>query len=180
MGRRPSRSLDGQCAQTEARTARRVREQTRASHPCQRERLGDRRTGLATTLSDKIHRPVEVVYNGYQPSPTPTPPRGHRDDPLLIRYTGNIWKERLPIDLFLCVKELAAAGAPVLVEFYGQKLDAVKQAAARAGVQDLVRGRRDVSHEESLRLQGEADVLLLTMAASLPGEQAHRLTVQFF
>ena len=60
----------------------------------------------------------------------------------------------------------------MLVEFYGQKLDAVKQAAARAGVQDLVRCCGDVSHEESLRLQREADVLLLTMAASLPGEQA--------
>jgi hypothetical protein len=59
----------------------------------------------------------------------------------------------------------------VLVEFYGHKLDAVRQAAARSGVQDLVRCRDEVSHEESLRLPREADVLLLTMAESLPGER---------
>jgi glycosyltransferase involved in cell wall biosynthesis len=126
---------------------------------------------LAATLSAKLNRPVEVVYNGYEPAVSPAPPPALHGDRLLIRYTGRIWEERLPAGLFRCLKELAAVGAPVRVEFYGQKLDAVERAAARSGVQDLVHCCAEVSHEEALRLQREADVLLLTMAESLPGER---------
>ena len=127
--------------------------------------------GLAKTLSTRIGRPVEVVYNGYEPSPVHASPRAQRNGRLLIRYTGSIWKERLPTSLFSCLTELGVQGSPVLVEFYGHKLDAVREAAAHYGVQDLVHCHDEVSHEESIRLQREADVLLLTMAESLPGER---------
>jgi glycosyltransferase involved in cell wall biosynthesis len=126
---------------------------------------------LATTLSASLNRPVEVVYNGYEPDTTTPSPGAIHSDRLVIRYTGSIWEERLPIGLFRCLRERAAVGAPILLEFFGHNLDAVRRAAETWGVLDVVHCGAEVSHEESLRLQREADVLLLTMAESRPGER---------
>jgi glycosyltransferase involved in cell wall biosynthesis len=82
-----------------------------------------------------------------------------------------MWEGRVPTDLFRCLKEVAALGARVLLEFYGLHLDPVRRAAADLGVEDLVHCCGHVSHAESVRLQREADVLLLAMTESTPGDR---------
>lgn len=125
----------------------------------------------AGLLSAKFGRPVDVVYNGYEPL-SGDPPRGSPDARLLIRYTGSLYGDkRVPAGLFRCLGRLRGRGLPVVVEFYGRQLDGVRQAAARLDVEDMVHCYAEVPYDHSLHLQREADVLLLTMSASVPGEE---------
>jgi len=123
---------------------------------------------LAAALGTTYSRPVEVVYNGYEPQEVSLP-HSPDADRLVIRHTGSMYDERrVPHDLFRCLGELDAAALPICVEFYGNDLGHVEKAAAAAGVKNAVRCCGSVRRTESLRLQRDADVLLL---ASTPLER---------
>ena len=136
--------------------------------PLERWTLGDA-DGLVTVtpplvalLKAKYGDPVELIYNGYEPHEVsmarcPDPAR------LVIRHMGSLWEERVPHALFRSLKKLDDSGLPITMEFYGRGLGHVSRAAAAAGIERLVRCCGTVGHAESLRLQRNADVLLLAL-----------------
>jgi glycosyltransferase involved in cell wall biosynthesis len=142
--------------------------------PLERRTLGDAdglvtvTVPLASALEAQYRKPVKVVFNGYEPQRTPA--EYHPDpDRLVIRHTGSMYNEkRVPHSLFRALRELGAAKHSIVVEFYGADLEHVEVAAAASGVQDVVRCRGTVRRDESLRLQRDADILLL---ASSPSER---------
>lgn len=120
---------------------------------------------LATALSARFPVPGEVVLNGYDgedydlPAGT-TPPGGT----LRIVYTGMIYEgKRDPSPLFEALRLLGPLGERVRVSFYGKYLDVARRLAATHGVEHLVEVHDQVGYREALRLQAEADLLLLLL-----------------
>jgi len=129
---------------------------------------------LAAALRSTYSKPVEVVYNGYEPQEVPLP---HSPDPdrLVVRHMGSMYDERrVPHALFRCLRERDASALPIGVEFYGSDLGHVRSASSAAGVENAVRCCGMVRRAESLRLQRDADVLLLAATPlerdGLPGK----------
>lgn len=83
---------------------------------------------------------------------------------LKILYTGIVYPGRRdPAPLFEAISSLGERGKRVIVEFYGQDLRGVRVSAAVAGIESQVRIHTPVSYDESLKLQAQADVLLLLL-----------------
>jgi hypothetical protein len=83
---------------------------------------------------------------------------------LKIVYTGIIYPGRRdPSPLFQAIRSMGARGQRVVVEFYGQDLRGVGESAAEVGVEGQVTIHHLVSHDDSLRIQAQADVLLLLL-----------------
>ena len=77
-------------------------------------------------------------------------------------YTGTIYKNyRDPSPLFLALQKLGSQAEKIRVLFYGPGLDFVNELAKQFGVHPFVEVHESVSHDESLRIQAQADVLLL-------------------
>ena len=138
---------------------------------------------LAETLRRKLPGvPVEVVTNGFDPPDYPaTRPVVDPAAPLRIVYTGIIYAERYdPRPLFAAMRMLAGeeGGDAVRVVFHGRyNAAALRGMAAQAGVADRVEVNEPVPYRESLRLQKEADVLLLLTFndPTQPGEYSGKL-----
>ena len=118
---------------------------------------------LADQLQRRYRRPTAVVTNGFDPhdlaAASGKPSRG---GPLRIVYTGMIYPCRQdPEPLMAALARLGAKAEDVQVPFYGRYLQSVSAAAARHGVEHLVETHDQVGYHESLRLQQQADVLLL-------------------
>jgi glycosyltransferase involved in cell wall biosynthesis len=79
-----------------------------------------------------------------------------------IVYTGSIYPGRRdPTPLFEALRLLGPEGDKFRVQFYGSAPEAVGALADRAGVRHLVEAHPPVPFRESVRLQWDADVLLL-------------------
>lgn len=137
---------------------------------------------LAETLRRKFAAPVAVVTNGFDPPDYPdTRPPVDAAAPLRIVYTGFIYPGRYdPRPLFAAMRTLAgeAGGDAVRVVFHGRyNAQALREMAAEAGVADRVEVNEPVPYRESLRLQREADVLLLLTFndPAQPGEYSGKL-----
>lgn len=119
---------------------------------------------LAQRLAAKHGQPSEAILNGFDRadlSPGVVPPRG---GPLRIVYTGMIYSgHRDPAPLFAALRRLGPAAEQIRVEFYGRYLDTLGPLAARHGVAHLVAVREPVPYHDALRLQQQADVLLLLL-----------------
>jgi glycosyltransferase involved in cell wall biosynthesis len=121
---------------------------------------------LADTLRSKYAKPTAVVVNGFDPSDFPPQMNdGHAPGgPLTIVYTGVVYEGRQdPSPLFAALKLLGKEAESVRVAFYGSFLGSVRELAERYGVTHLVDVKPPVPYKESLRLQAEADVLLLLL-----------------
>jgi glycosyltransferase involved in cell wall biosynthesis len=120
---------------------------------------------LAETLKAKYAKPTAVVVNGFDPSDFPLQAsNGHVPGPLRILYTGVIYEGRQdPSPLFAALKSLGKDAEDVRVIFYGSFLGSVRELAERYGVNHLIEVNPAVPYRESLRLQTEADVLLLLL-----------------
>jgi glycosyltransferase involved in cell wall biosynthesis len=120
---------------------------------------------LAKTLEAMHSCPTEVVLNGFDPNdvqPGAQPPTGFR--PLKILYTGIIYPGRRdPRPLFAAIASLGARKQRINVEFVGQDLRGVRAMAVAAGISEQVSIKKPVTYREALRLQQEADVLLLLL-----------------
>lgn len=120
---------------------------------------------LAEALTVAHGHPTEVILNGFDAAdvvPGLVPPSGPR--PLKILYTGIIYPGRRdPSPLFAAIAKLGARGKQISVEFYGQDLRGVAAMAMEAGISPQVKISGSVSYEEALRLQQEADILLLLL-----------------
>jgi len=136
------------------------------------ERLTVRNSAALVTVSpiwaEQLRRrhgkAAEVVYNGYAEEDFPhDPPVGDRGEVLTIRHTGSIYPGfRDPSALFAAIGLLGETlRKHVKVEFFGNAGNEILGMAAQYRVRDQVIVRLPVPYSCSLKLQMEADVLLL-------------------
>lgn len=109
-------------------------------------------------------KPVVVAYNGFDPDDydelADVPPVA--DGKLQILYTGILYPERRdPTPLFKALQMMDDVRDQISVRFYGAKLATLGPIIEEHGLQDIVSVESRVTFKESLRLQREADVLLL-------------------
>ena len=133
----------------------------------------------ARTYRVRYGKPTAVIYNGFLPEdyerqPSETPPDAR--DSLRIVYTGAVYAGRDPTPLWRALALLGPASDGIRVEFYGSPGAAILAGAARHGVSENVRVRDSLPHGEAVRLQCQADVLLLLQwnisseAGNIPGK----------
>lgn len=122
---------------------------------------------LADTLREKYGREAAVVLNGFDLSDYPAAgeasatPRG---GPLRVLYTGMIYPGRRdPSPLFAALGLMGERAGRVRVVFHGFFLESAQRLAREYGVEHLVEVNPPVPYHESLRMQTEADVLLLLL-----------------
>lgn len=121
---------------------------------------------IANELAQVHGVPTHVFMNGYddaEVSVDDAPPVAI-GRPLQILYTGIIYPGRRdPSPLFAAIRLMGELGSRVRVSFYGQDLRGVQAAAVANGIADQITICDPVSHQESLRLQRQADILLLLL-----------------
>lgn len=120
-------------------------------------------------------KPTLVVCNGYDAEEIGAGPfQGSPGKPYLrIVYTGGIYPGRRdPSPLFQALESQNFSPDDVRIEFYGTDPGMVLPIARRYSVSHLVRVYPGVPHDVALRLQCEADILLL-MQWDDPKEQGN-------
>ena len=112
------------------------------------------------------HKPTYVVMNGFDEAEqfSSLSPPNQPGRKLNILYTGIIYPGRRdPTPLFQAIRLMGERGRRVNVSFYGQDLRGVRESAVEANVESQITIGEPVSHSESLRLQRQADILLLLL-----------------
>jgi glycosyltransferase involved in cell wall biosynthesis len=109
-------------------------------------------------------KPVVVAYNGFDPDDydelADVVPNS--DERLQILYTGILYPERRdPTPLFKALQQMDDVRDQISVRFYGAKIAQLVPIIEAHGLQDIVTVESRVTFKESLRLQRQADVLLL-------------------
>lgn len=134
---------------------------------------------LADEYKRRFGLPVKTVYNGFDATDFPADyaPRSFAPAGLRIVYTGILYPARRdPTPLFRALRSLGEEAGSVRVQFYGAQSEFLTQLARREGVSDLVECFPRVSHHEAIRLQMNADALLLLQwndpreVGTLPGK----------
>ena len=118
----------------------------------------------AEQLGRRHSKPAYVVYNGYAEEDFPQSPiTDDQGDVLRIRYTGSMYQGfRDPSALFAAIGLLdETLRERVIVEFFGDAGDEVLALAEQHAVRDRVAVRLPVAYRCALKLQMEADILLL-------------------
>jgi glycosyltransferase involved in cell wall biosynthesis len=115
--------------------------------------------GLRTLLSGKTSRPVAVIPNSFDPDflkasadEVPYP------EIFSIVHTGTMSAERDAPELW---KALADFPHPIHVRLVGAVDNQVIRSAGQQGIQALLRIETPVSHQEALKIQKEAALLLV-------------------
>ena len=140
-------------------------------------RLEQRATARATLLAavsqpmvDELGRttgkPTVLVTNGFEPADFEKLSYSPSSPELRIAYCGMLYPaKRDPASLFDAVRMVrdAEPDAQIAIDFYGRNVHSAIERARDAGVGDVVRYHGQVSHAESLRIQAEADLLLLLL-----------------
>lgn len=109
-------------------------------------------------------KPVSVVYNGFDPDDFPAEYDRRPNDPAVldIVYTGVLYGDRRdPSPLFAALALMGEEAKAVQVHFYGAEPDVLAAKVARHGVAGSVQIHGRVPYREAIRVQMEADVLLL-------------------
>jgi len=121
--------------------------------------------------------PTAVVYNGFDPDAyRHAGTSGGEAGLLRIVYTGSVYAGRDPTPLWQALAGMGRDAENVRVEFYGAKRLEVLPGATRLGVDHLVSVQEYVPHDEAVRLQCGADILLMLQwdnpseAGNLPGK----------
>lgn len=112
----------------------------------------------------RLGKPVSVVTNGFDAAEFPAEFDRGTPDPSILRivYTGILYGDkRDPSALFEALSRMGDKAAPVRVEFYGARRDLINRFMAPHGIEHLVEVHDRVSYRDSVRLQMQADVLLL-------------------
>jgi glycosyltransferase involved in cell wall biosynthesis len=126
---------------------------------------------LAESLRSKFNVPVEVIYNGYDEAAWKFLPRNAifpSDGRFRIVFTGTLYSQAQGVDPapFLdALRNLQAQGGEVaeriLLVTAGRGFDRWVNLARRHGVADLVEAHDVVSSADALRMQRDAQALLL-------------------
>lgn len=118
----------------------------------------------AQDYRDRWGKPVDVIYNGFDANDFPAEYDRGETDPNILRivYTGVLYPDRRdPRPLFRALHAMGDAANGVRVEFYGADPYTLEEMAAETGVSHLVSINGSVPYDQSVRLQMQADVLLL-------------------
>lgn len=120
---------------------------------------------LAETLRDKYGKPTAVVLNGFDPSDYPTGSSvPFNDGCLRILYTGVVYEGKQdPTALFEALRRLGPLAEKIRVVFHGIYLNSVREMIKRYNAQGIVEVNNLVPYTDSLKLQTEADILLLLL-----------------
>jgi hypothetical protein len=118
---------------------------------------------MAELLRKKYCKPTTVVLNGYDPEdylPRTAPVLGGHE--LRLVYTGMVYESKHnPRMLFEALHQLGGEAKQVCVDFYGRYLGNVQRLASQYAVNHLVSINSHISYRASLKVQQEADVLVL-------------------
>jgi glycosyltransferase involved in cell wall biosynthesis len=118
---------------------------------------------LAETLQSKYSQPCEIITNGFEPDdyPDSTKP-SFSEGRVNIIHTGQIFGDwRSPSPLFSALAKMGDDAEKIRVHFYGRYHDLVRNIASDHNVSHLVETHEAVNHIEALKVQSEADILLL-------------------
>lgn len=113
------------------------------------------------------NKPTSVIYNGYDKLDQVGNLHNPRDGKFKIVYTGALYAGRRdPTFLFKALKILKKTNYKffkmIQVEFYGpNNIDIVKPLVKKYRLEDIVLLHNQISHEEVVKKQKEADMLLL-------------------
>lgn len=124
---------------------------------------------LEEVLKRKYDKPTAVVLNGFSPEDYPATDGSLSREPLLrIVYTGILTGlmyelKRDPTPLFEALRRLGGLARKIRVTFYGRDTEAVRKLAIQTGVEELVEAHGPISHQDALKAQSEADILLLLL-----------------
>jgi glycosyltransferase involved in cell wall biosynthesis len=113
-------------------------------------------------LRKKYDLPIEIVYNGFDPTDYPTIDKIPKEEDKFLRivYTGTIYKEKYNISiLFEALKELKKF-INIKVDFYTPGT-ILNNEVKKYGLSDVIQLHSKVSYKESLKKQLESDLLLL-------------------
>ncbi len=120
----------------------------------------------ADALRANYSQPVHIIQNGFDPDDYPVEFKqtiGFSED-LVISYTGLLVpKYRDPIPLFEAIKSLRHDGKRIKVNFYGRYSESVTSSIVKYDLIDQVFLHPTVSHQESIKLQVQSDILLLLL-----------------
>ena len=117
--------------------------------------------GLATRLAAKAGKPVEVIYNGYDPADfagLPPEPIFPADGRIRLVYTGTVYDRGQ--DLRALCAAVAAEPVTTLV-VASDRADVWQPAARRAGLGERLDFRGSVPRADALRMQRDASALVL-------------------
>ena len=121
--------------------------------------------GAAERLHSRFDQPVAVVMNGFDPADfddSEAGPRAASAEPLQLVYTGTLYAGRRdPSLLFQALAREKRLKRRIHVRFYGADQHIVHTLAQRFGVGDFVTVYPAVPRKQALRVQQQADVLLL-------------------
>jgi hypothetical protein len=122
---------------------------------------------LAEILESKYKQPCEVITNGFDPHDYPDSPKTpFSNGTIHIVHTGQlfgIWRN--PSPLFSALALMGNEAEKIRVHFYGRHIGLALNIAESYGVSHLIEIHKQVSYIEALKIQSEADVLLL-----IPGQ----------
>lgn len=120
---------------------------------------------LAETLRDKYAKPTSVVLNGFDPTDYPSDSRVlFNDGCLRILYTGVVYEGKQdPSPVFEALRKLGPLVEKLRVVFHGVYLNSVREMIERYNLSGIVEVNSLVPYRESLKLQMEADILLLLL-----------------
>ena len=129
----------------------------------------------AMTYAERYRKPVEVVYNGFDPEDFVMLTRDGwmEKNTLRIVYTGGIYPGRRdPSPLFEAIGGHDDLKSRVKVDFFGTQSEYVLPLAERFGITNRVSVHPRITHAEALKEQSTSDVLLL-MQWNDPKEQGN-------
>lgn len=126
----------------------------------------------ADTYGRTYRAPSIAIYNGFDPIDYGPGPTSARRDTLSIVYTGRIYPGRRDPSPLFAAMQATRGRVAVRAEFYGARERHVRPLARHYHVEDLVGIHDHVPYRESIRIQQDADVLLL-MQWNNPGEQGN-------
>ena len=120
---------------------------------------------LAETLRDKYAKPTTVVLNGFDPTDYPTDSRvPFNEGCLRILYTGVVYEGKQdPSPVFEALRKLGPRVEKLRLVFHGVYLNSVREMIERYNLRGIVEVNSLVPYRESLKLQMEADILLLLL-----------------
>ncbi|MBT3508726.1 MAG: glycosyltransferase family 4 protein [Nitrospina sp.] len=122
---------------------------------------------LAEILQSKYSQPCEIITNGFDPDDYPDSPKVPSSNGVVhLVHTGQLFNHwRDPSPLFSALELMGDEAEKVRVHFFGRYLNLVREMAMKHNVSHLVQTHEPVSHIEALRIQSEADILLLIPGA---------------
>lgn len=119
--------------------------------------------GLAERLAARADKPVTVIYNGYDPDSSAALGPAHAfpaDGRCRLVYTGTLYRRgQDPTPLLAALRAVGATSLALVVAGAGGKM--WHDLAVRHGVGHLLEERGVLARSEALRLQRDADALVL-------------------